>query len=168
MGPRGACVVYLTLKLTLTLLTFYGDTVDKPANLGFGLTTNSASQDTGLVRREDQVPRSADPEWSRCEGMKGVISTLLLFSISTSVLNLHHHGLRTFDDDFNDVVCGTQPVCGCAAVVSSVRFHHVGNLECFLEGLKGYPTARQLSSILLPGDIWSRPAIDKCKHKWWL
>lgn len=65
--------------------------------------------------------------------------------------------LLTFDGDFNDVVYGGQPVCGHAAVVSSVGFHHIGYLECFLEGLEGYSPAGQLSSVLLPGDIWSRP-----------
>lgn len=44
--------------------------------------------------------------------------------------------MHTFDGDLNDVVCGAQPVGGRAAVVSSVRFHHIGNLECFLERLK--------------------------------
>lgn len=68
--------------------------------------------------------------------------------------------LPTFDGDFNDVVCGAQPVCGRAAVVSSVGFHHIGYLECFLEGLEGYSPAGQLSSVLLPGDIWSRPEIQ--------
>lgn len=68
--------------------------------------------------------------------------------------------LPTFDADFNDVVDGAQPVCGCAAVVSSVGFHHIGYLECFLEGLEGYSPAGQLSSIFLPGDIWSRPEIQ--------
>lgn len=79
----------------------------------------------------------------------------------TFLHSLTPYWLRTFHGDFNDVVCNTQPVCGRAAVLSSVTFHHIGNLECFLEGLKGYPTARQLSSIFLPGDIWSRPVIDR-------
>lgn len=66
------------------LLTFYGDAVDKPGNLRFGLAADSAGQDSGLVRSEDQVPRSADPEWGRCggrcESMKRALSTPHLIS----------------------------------------------------------------------------------------
>lgn len=138
-----------------TLLTFYGDAVDKPGNLRFGFAADSAHQDAGLIGGEDQVPRSADPEWSRCgrpcERMKGGSAVA------------HRRAplwLPTFDGDFNDVVYGAQPVCGHAAVVSSVGFHHIRYLECFLEGLEGYSPAGQLSSVLLPGDIWSRPEIQ--------
>lgn len=78
------------------LLTFYGDAVDKPGNLWFGLAADSASQDSGLVRSKDQVPRSADPEWSRCggrcENMKGALSTPPLISIPAgSELSKHHY-----------------------------------------------------------------------------
>lgn len=65
-----------------TFLTFYGDAVDKPGNLRFGLAADSAHQDAGLIGGEDQVPRSADPEWSRCgrgcERMKGGMCRVLL------------------------------------------------------------------------------------------
>lgn len=92
---------------TPILLTFYGDAVDKPGNHRFRLTTDSASQDACLIRRKDQVPRSADPEWSRCERMTGVISTLLWFPFQTSCkwwgqrselssTTLHHNGCVPF------------------------------------------------------------------------
>lgn len=69
--------------------------------------------------------------------------------------------LRTFDSDLDDVLYSAQAVCGCTAVVPSIGFIHIRNLECFLEVLKGHPVARQLSSILLPGDLWSGPVIDE-------
>lgn len=69
--------------------------------------------------------------------------------------------LHTFDSDLDDVLCSAQAVCGCTAVVPSISFIHIRNLECFLEVLKGHPVARQLSSILLPGDLWSGPVIDE-------
>ena len=68
--------------------------------------------------------------------------------------------LHTFDNDLDDVVRSAQLVYGRAAVVPGVGFTHVRNLERFLEVLKGRPAARQLSSILLPGDIWSGPVTD--------
>lgn len=68
--------------------------------------------------------------------------------------------LHTFDIDLDDMLCSAQLVCGRAAVVPSVVFIHVRNLERFLEVLKGRPAARQLSSILLPGDIGSGPVSD--------
>lgn len=92
---------------TPILLTFYGNAVDKPGNHRFRLTTDSASQDACLIRCKDQVPRSADPEWSRCERMTGVISTLLWFPFQTSCkwcgqcselssTTLHHNGCVPF------------------------------------------------------------------------
>lgn len=62
---------------------------------------------------------------------------------------------HTFDSDLDDVVCSAQAVCGCTAVVPSISFIHIRNLEGFLEVVNGRPAARQLSSILLPGDLWS-------------
>ncbi len=67
----------------------------------------------------------------------------------------------TFDSNLDDVLCSAQVVCGCTAVVPSVSFIHIRNLECFLEVLKGHPAARQLSSILLPGDLWSGPVTEE-------
>lgn len=93
--------------------------------------------------------------------MKGGISTLQTDSKWTFLHSLTPEWPPTFYGDLNDVVCGTQPVCGRAAVLPSVCFHHIGNLEGFLVGLNRYPTARQLSTILLPGDIRSGPAVAR-------
>lgn len=52
-------------KYGLVLLTLYGDSIHKPANLGFGFSTDSTSQDACLIWGEDQVPGSTDPERGR-------------------------------------------------------------------------------------------------------
>lgn len=61
----------------------------------------------------------------------------------------------TFDSDLDDVVCSAQVVCGRTAVVPTVVFIHIRNFERFLEVIEGHPAARELSSILLPRDLWS-------------
>lgn len=76
-------------------------------------------------------------------------------SSENNLVNLH-----TFNRDLDDVLCSAQLVCGCTAVVPSVSFIHVRNLKRFLEVIKGHPAARQLSSILLPGDLWSGPVTE--------
>lgn len=76
-------------------------------------------------------------------------------------MNYNWTYLRTFDSDFDDVVCAAQVVCCRTAVVSSITFNHIRNPESFLEVLKRHSAAGQLSSILLPGNIWSGPVIEE-------
>lgn len=59
-------VYSISIKQGLILLTLYGDSIDEPANLGFGLSIDSTSQDASLIRGKDQVSGSTDPERSRC------------------------------------------------------------------------------------------------------
>lgn len=75
--------------------------------------------------------------------------------------------LHTFNSDLDDVVYSAQVVCGCTAVVPSISFIHIRNLEYSLEVLKGHPAARQLSSIFLPGDLWSGPITEAAKSNTW-
>ncbi len=156
-------------KLRLILLTVYGDSIDKPANLGFGLSTDSTGQDASLIGGEDQVPGSADPERSRCEWKtaiqeRGVIFLKIIMKTSLSFLLMRearqeYNWLRlfTFDSDLDDMACNAQPVCGWTAVLPTISFIHIRNSQCSLKVLKGHPAVRQLSSILLPGDLWSGP-----------
>lgn len=68
--------------------------------------------------------------------------------------------LHTFDSDLDDVVCNAQVVFGRTAIVASISFIHIRNLQHFLEVMKGHPAARQFTSILLPGDLWSGSVME--------
>lgn len=91
-------------------LTLHRNSVDEPFNLRFGLSVHATGQDSGFVRREDQVPRSTDPVRSRCRLLKtmGCIR-MNRFTIVRSDCNPDQQQ-RTFDGNVDGVVSASEPV----------------------------------------------------------
>lgn len=73
--------------------------------------------------------------------------------------------MYTFDSDLDDVVYSALVVCGRAVVVASISFIHIRNLQHFVEVMERHPADWQLTSILLPGDVWSGPFMEGIKNE---